>query len=70
MNDPIMQFAANMIRNNPNIANNPRNKDLVNVILNGDSARGEQIATNLCNTYGVSKEDGIQQAKQFFNIPF
>lgn len=58
-----------LISRNPNIANNPRNQEFLNVIRSGDSVRGQQIAENLCNTYGVSKEEAIMQAKKFFNIP-
>lgn len=64
----IMDFAINMINQNPSIANNPQAKDLMEVIRSGDSTRGQQIAENLCNTYGVPKEEAISQAKGFFNI--
>lgn len=62
------QFAINMLNRNPQIANNPRAQELLQVIQNGDSAKGEQIATNLCATMGVSKEQAIRDAKQFFHI--
>lgn len=62
------QFAINMLNRNPQIANNPRAQELLQVIQNGDSAKGEQIANNLCTTMGVSKEQAIRDAKQFFHI--
>lgn len=65
----IMQFAMSMINKNPAIQNNPQARELISVIQSGDSARGEQIAQNLCNTYGVSKETAIAQAKQYFGLP-
>lgn len=61
-----MQFALNMIRQNPQIANNPRAQDMINVIQSGDSVRGQQLAENLCKTYGVTKEQAINEAMQFF----
>ena len=67
--NPIMQFAMSMINKNPAIQNNPQARELISVIQSGDSARGEQIAQNLCNTYGVSKETAIAQAKQYFGLP-
>lgn len=67
--NPIMQFAMSMINKNPAIQNNPQAMELISVIQSGDSARGEQIAQNLCNTYGVSKETAIAQAKQYFGLP-
>lgn len=64
----MRSFAMMMIQRNPNIANNPRAQEMISVIQNGDSARGQEIAKNLCNTYGVSEQDAINQAKQFFRI--
>lgn len=68
MNNPILNLAMTMISNNPQIANNPQAKSMIEVIQNGDAERGQQIAENLCNTYGVSKEDAVKQAKSFFKI--
>ena len=69
MFDPI-RFAGDLIARNPNIANNPQARELASVLQAGDARKGRQIAENLCNTYGVSKEEAIQQAKRFFNLPF
>ena len=63
-----MNFAMAMINKNPAIQNNPQAQELINVIQNNDSARGEQIATNLCNTYGVTKDQAIAQAKKYFGL--
>lgn len=68
MNNPILNLAITMISNNPQIANNPQAKSMIEVIQSGDAERGQQIAENLCNTYGVSKEDAVKQAKSFFKI--
>lgn len=65
----MRDFALNLIGRNPQIANNPNAKELLNVIQNGDQAKGTQIAQNLCNTYGVTPEQAVNQAKNFFNIP-
>lgn len=69
MNNPIMNFAMAMINKNPAIQNNPQAQELINVIQNNDAARGEQIATNLCDTYGVTKDQAIAQAKKYFGLP-
>lgn len=66
--NPMLNFAMNMIKNNPQVANNPMAKEMINVIESGDSKRGEEIANNLCNTYGTSKEQAVSDAKKFFNI--
>lgn len=65
----LKDFALGMISQNPNIKNNPNMREMLDVIQRGDSARGEQIATNLCSTFGVPKDKAINDAKRFFNIP-
>lgn len=68
MSNPFMHLAMNLINKNPAIQNNPQAKELIGIIQSGDSARGEQIAMNLCNTYGVTKEQAIDQAKRYFGL--
>lgn len=65
----IMGFAMQMIRNNPNIINNPQAQEMLNVIQSGDSQKGQEIADNICKTYNISRADAIMQAKRFFNLP-
>lgn len=69
-NFDVRQMAMNVISRNPAIANNPRAQEYLQVIQNGDSHRGQQIADNLCQSFGVSREDALRQAKQFFHMPF
>lgn len=64
----MMQFAMRMINENPNVKNNPRMKEMVDVIISGDQKRGEELAMNLCKTYGCSREDAIDLAKKRFGI--
>ena len=65
----LQQFALNLISRNPNIANNPQKKAMIDVIKSGDSQKGEEIARNLCNTYGVDPKEASQQAANFFKMP-
>lgn len=63
-----MQFLMNVIRNSPNlVANNPQAQAYLEVLESGDAAKGEEIATNLLKSHGVSKDDALKQAKNFFN---
>ena len=64
----LARFAVNLISRNPNIANNPQAQNYLRVIQSGDAEQGEQIARNLCNTYGVTPDQAVQQAKSFFNL--
>lgn len=63
------QMALNLLSQNPNIANNPNAQEFISVIQSGDSRRGQEIANNLCQSYGVSTEDALRQAKAFFHLP-
>lgn len=64
----IMGLALDMIRHNPALQDNPNAREMIDVIESGDADRGQQIARNLCDTYGVKPEDAIAQAKSFFHI--
>lgn len=39
----IQQFAMNLLQNNPNVAKNPQAQEMLKVIQNGDSQRGQMI---------------------------
>lgn len=65
----IMGYAMEMLRNNPNVVNNPQAQEMVNVIQSGDAQKGQEIADNICKTYGISREEAIMQAGRFFHLP-
>lgn len=66
--NPLIGFALSMIERNPNIKNNPQAQTMIDAIRTGDNVRGEQIANNICQSYGVSKDDAISRAKSFFGV--
>ena len=68
MANSMKDFALMMISRNPRVANNPQFKQMIDVIQNGNDDQGQQIAENICKTYGVSKEDALTDAKRFFGI--
>ena len=63
-------FAMNVLRRSPSIAQNQRNQDLLQVIESGDDTRGQQIAENLCKTYGVTPQEAVDMATNFFRNQF
>lgn len=72
MNNPIMalaQMAMNRISSDPSFHNNPQAKAFVDIMQRGDIAQGQEMAKNLCQSYGVSEQEALQQAKSFFRIP-
>lgn len=46
MFDPA-KFAMQMIQNNPQVMNNPMAKQYLEIIQNGDSAKGQEVANTL-----------------------
>lgn len=67
-NSPIAAM-INMIKANPAIADNPQAQSYLDILESGDSKRGEEVANNLLQSYGMSKEEALKQAKSFFRIP-
>lgn len=65
----ITDLAAQMIRNNPNIPKTPLAQTGINAILNNDAKAGEQLANNILNSMGMTKEEALQIARQR-NLPF
>lgn len=65
MNNP-MSMLLNMAMQNSNIATNPRAQEMLQIIQSGDAQKGQQIAMNLCKTYGVSKEQAVGMATEYF----
>ncbi len=59
----------NMIKANPAIADNPQAQSYLDVLESGDARKGEEVANNLLETYGMTKEEALAQAKRFFRIP-
>lgn len=55
MFDPA-KFAMQMIQNNPQVMNNPMAKQYLEIIQNGDSAKGQEVANNILKTYGMTKD--------------
>ena len=64
----MQAFALSLLNQNPNIANSPQAQAYMQVIQSGDAKRGEEIARNLCSTYGVTPDQALARAKQFFNL--
>lgn len=64
----FQKLAMSMINSNPQVKNNPNAQEWIKAIESNDSRQGEQIARNLCQSYGVDPQTALQQARRFFNI--
>lgn len=65
----IMQFAINLIQNNPAMANNPQAQNVLQILQSGDSKKGEEFANNILNSYGLTKEQAMQDITKNLNLP-
>lgn len=65
-----LQQLLMQIQQNPNFKNNPQAQEMLNVILTGDSKRGEEIANQILQSHGVSQEEGVNKARSFFGQMF
>lgn len=61
-------FALGLIQRNPQVANNPQAQEYLGVIQSGDNKKGEEIANNICKSYGVTPQEALEMARQFFKI--
>lgn len=68
MENNLLNLAMNLIGRNPNVANSPMNQAYIDTLKSGDNTKGEQLARNLCQTYGISVEEAINRARTFFNL--
>lgn len=60
----IRSLALQMISQNPRIANNPTAMQMINAIQSNDPKKGEELADSICKTYGLTREQALQQAQQ------
>ena len=64
----IMNLATQMIQNNPQINQSPFAQAGINAILNNDSKTGEQLANNILQSLGMTKEQALEIAKERFRF--
>lgn len=65
----IRDFALGLISRTPSVANNPNAQQMLNAIRENNVEQGSRIAENLCDSYGLTTEQAIKEAKRFFGIP-
>lgn len=70
----FQNFLQNAIQRNPqvqqNLQQNPQMQNYLQVLMSGDAQRGEEMARNLCQSMGISPEQGVQQAQQMVQQMF
>lgn len=66
----LINCALNRLNQNPRFRNNPQAQEMLEVIKTGDSKRGIEIANNLCETYGTTKDEAVSMAMNFMQSQF
>lgn len=64
----VQQLAATLIAQHPQIANNPQAQQYLQLIQTGDTARMQEVVTNVAQTYGMTQEQMAQDALRFFGL--
>lgn len=64
------QMLQQMLQRNPQLANNPQAQQYIQVLMSGDAQKGQELARNICGSFGVTPEQGVQQAQNFFQNKF
>lgn len=65
----VTDIASRMIKNNPNIQQTPLAQAGINAILNNDVEAGTQLANNILDSMGMTKEQAMDIARKQ-NLPF
>lgn len=66
LSDQFVQSMIAQLSQNPSMVNNPIAQGLLEAIKTGDQKKGEELANNLCKTYGVTPQEACRQAMRFF----
>lgn len=64
----LEQIAMTLLQKNPQVANSPQGQQFMQILKSGDVQKGQQMADNICNSYGVTRDDALNKAKQFFKL--
>lgn len=63
MNQAVNMILNQQLRMHPEVQNDPRAMQMINALQSGDSNLGSQLATNICNSYGLDQATATNQAK-------
>lgn len=64
------QILQQALRMHPELQNNPQAQQYIQVLMSGDAQKGQELASNICGSFGISPEQGVQEAQQFIQKQF
>lgn len=63
-----IQSLIGIVEHSPQFVNNPNARQMLECIKNNDSVGGQKIAENLCESYGLTPQQAVDQARKFFHF--
>lgn len=63
----FMNFALNMLKNNPRVSNNPMSQQIISAIQNQDMNEATKIANQICQERGISIEEAHRITQEGMN---
>lgn len=67
MNSNPQQAIQSLIKENPNIQNNPMVKNAIDMVQKGDNAGLRNMAENMCKERGITTDQAKERIMGFFN---
>lgn len=67
MNPLIQQFCIRKLQSDPSKLNSPMGQELMRILQTGDTAAGEQMAYNICNSVGMTPQQLLTAVQQKMN---
>lgn len=59
-------LALNLLAQSPAISQSPMGQQFLHILQTNDVQAGEQMALNICNSYGSNPNDMLLKATRFF----
>lgn len=59
---------SQLMQQNPDMRNNANAMAMVNAVMNNDEKAGIELANNILNRFGMTKEQGLEMARQKFGL--
>lgn len=63
----ILQQAMRNPQMQQRLQNNPQAQQYIQILMSGDAQKGQELAQNICGSFNVTPEAGVQQAQNFFS---
>ena len=68
MNKFVENVLQLFMNQNQNAPLTQTQQSYIDILKSGNASAGEQLAMNLCNTMGISKDQAIAEARQYFGL--